>query len=384
MRLLLCVMSFLFNLSLNPFPLAWVDHTVMPRLTESVKRTKTAVSTGIQKAGDVVLGAREKRMKSIAIAQWEPGHKKRLLRTKVNMTKDEKPEFVLFFAHGYRPKTTGYDYSREKALTMVAPFLRSFRYVMYHPLFSVGPAYTTFGQKDDIEQLKFHLDRIIALTKDSSSDFYQLPIVCVGHSNGAATLISLFGTYPELAKNVSMALLFAAYADVRKTKFFHTLSQKILGVHVSNFGPRGAGLLYNSKEKAPIDFIQQELFPKGLPVFLVHAKDDPYVPLVSNFTLLSRAFRTHGYEEWLELCAFDRGGHGNFLMKSTKEDRQKLRDSLKKRIDRIVLKGSERALPLVGVSGIESPVSLKSASKDLVEQMLVDARCLVPLESDLV
>ena len=386
MRFLWYVAFLLFNLSLNSFPLAWADRTTLPKFgtavksaaSHAVKKTVTAVVNGVEKASEMLVDARLTRMQDVAHAQWKSDHKKRFLRTKVNMMQDEKPEFILFFAHGYRPKTSGYGYPREKATGMIAPFLRSFRYVMYHPLLSVGPAYTTFAQKDDIDQLKFHFDRVVALVRDPQSVYFGLPIVCVGHSNGASTFISLFGTYPEVAKSISLAVLFAPYADVRKTKYFHTISEKKVGSYLSKAGVRGAGVMYDPKQKAPIDFIKNNLFPRDLPVFLVHAQDDPYIPLVSNFTIFSRAFRAHGYEPWLHLFAFENGGHGQFLLRSKKEDRQKLRDSLRRFITCDVLKRPfiEPAAELsASVDVVEG-----SESKDLqvpnvlIEQMMVDAR----------
>jgi|GEM_PF-2201692 len=369
MRFLLCATSILFSLSVNALPLAWADNKTLPKVGTSIKtalengfnRAAELFSDGAQRAGSAFAQARLKRMQVLAEEQWAPTHKKRFLRTKVNMMPHEKPDFILFFAHGYRPKTSGYGYAKEKAVAMVAPFLRSFRYVMYHPLLSVGPAYTTFAQKDDIDQVKFHLDRVVALVSDPESAYYNLPIICVGHSNGAATLIALLGTYPDFAKNISVAVLFAPYADVRKTRFFHNISEKPTGSRVADAGPRISGIMYDPKQKSPIDFVNNELFPRELPTFLVHAEDDAYIPLASNFTVFANAFKKHNYEDHVHLFAFERGGHGGFLAKSQKEDRKKLRSSLKTLIDHDLLR-RPHAVPLKKEKIISEPI---------VEHMLV-------------
>lgn len=356
MRFVVFAASCLFSLSLNSFPLAWANSGALSRAGASAK---AAVSDGIAKVSEKLGQVRRSSMRELAEAQWKPEHKKRFLRTKVNMVQQEKPEFVMFFAHGYRPKTLGFGYPKEKVQTMVAPFLRAFKYVVYHPLLSVGPAYTTFAQKDDIDQVKFHLDRVIGLITDPKSPYYNLPLICAGHSNGASTLITLFGTYPDLAKSVALALLFAPYADVKKTRFFQGISENSAVAPVANHGPKISGLLYDSKGKTPMDFVEAELFSKDLPVFLVHSLDDKHIPMSANFTAFAQAFKDHGYAN-AKTFAFERGGHGDFLANSGKDERAEFRKSLRNFINRDILK---RAI----LSTDE-----ESSMGSVVEQLLVE------------
>lgn len=295
------------------------------------------VVTGVQAKVSQFAGKRLSVIKEVAEKQWKPEHQKKYLRTRVNMVLTDKPEFIVFFAHGYRPKLCNYEYSKSRALAHVVPFLKTFRFVVFHPLLSVGPLFTTFAQDDDIFQVKFHLDKILALVNDPTSPYYKLPVICAGHSNGASTLLATFGTNPDLAGKVSSLLLFAPYADVRNTTFFKNVSQGSLGHNLTSVGPRLSGIAYNSKKKAPLDYVTGELFPRKFPFYLIHCLDDKYVPMASNYRVLVKAFQEHGYSENMHLHSFEAGGHGSFSIKSLADDRKKLRSDLERFINALIL-----------------------------------------------
>ena len=302
------------------------------------------VASGVQAKVNHFAEKRLSVIKEVAEKQWKPEHQKKYLRTRINMVLKDKPEFIVFFAHGYRPKLCNYEYSKSRALVHVAPFLKKFRFVVFHPLLSVGPLYTTFAQDDDIYQVKFHLDKVLELVNNPASPYYKLPVICAGHSNGASTLLAMFGTNTDLSAKISSLLLFAPYADVRSTTFFHNVSQGSFGQRITSMGPRLSGLAYDSKKKSPLDYVTGELFPKKFPFYLIHCLDDKYVPMASNYRVLVKAFQEHGYSESMHLHSFEAGGHGSFSIKSIADDRKKLRNDLERFINVQILNKNDTSL----------------------------------------
>jgi hypothetical protein len=266
-------------------------------------------------------------IKLFASRQWTGDHLKKYLRTHENMTKNEKPQFIVFFAHGYRPFLPSFQYAKDRFLQYVAPFLRSFKYLAYHPLLKVGPKYTAFAQGSDVEQVKYHLDQVLAMTDNPESPLFNLPIIVAGHSNGSATIISLLGLHPELKDRIAGLLLFAPYADIRKTGFLQKIGSGAVVSRLVNRAPNAIGMRYDSSKKAPISYVLEGFFPR-LPVFLVHCKNDPLIPFSKNFLAFQKAFAQPQYADTFQGFAFERGAHGGFSSKSTKADRRELKKAL--------------------------------------------------------
>jgi len=297
-------------------------------VTDMSKRTKGAIS---EKISDTVSRYNEQigqEMRDFAVMQWGSDFHQRFLRSHINMTIDDKPQFIAFFAHGYRPTFPGYEYARGRFNHHLAPFLRKFRYVAYHPSLKVGPKYTSFGQDDDIAQVKYHLDRIIQMTQDPSHEYYGLPIIASGHSNGAATTVTMFGAHPELSEKVSGIVLFAPYTDIRRTKILNKPILAKMGGGAVNSAPILVGQRYDSNKKAPIDYVTSSLFPHSRDIFLIHASNDTVIPFGENYTVFVEAFKKNGYSNLLHLHPFETGGHGSFSLKANRDDRQKLRNDL--------------------------------------------------------
>jgi predicted esterase len=298
------------------------------RLINAARVAKNAISEKVNGAFSHYYEKTGQEMRDFAAMQWNADFHQRFLRSHVNMTVDDKPQFIAFFAHGYRPTFPGFEYARGRFNHHLAPFLKKFRYVAYHPSLKVGPKYTSFGQDDDIAQVKYHLDKIIEMTKDSSHEYYGLPILASGHSNGAATTVTMFGAHPELGEHVSGIILFAPYTDIRRTKILNKPILARLGGGAVNSAPSLIGQRYDLNKKAPIDYVTLSLFPHSRDIFLIHARNDTVIPFGENYVPLVEAFKRSGYSDLLHLHPFETGGHGSFSLKANRDDKNKLGDDL--------------------------------------------------------
>lgn len=337
-----------FTLLLLPWlcsamPAAWSMKVHAIVSSKNIADVSEAALSALQSKADAAMRQLEARrlvqIKEFAEDQWQDTFPQRYLRTRVNMKEGDLPQFIVFFAHGYRPKAPGLGYAGARFRDLMAPFLKGFRYVVFHPSLSVGPAVTTFAQDHDIFQVKYHLDKVLELTKNAESPYFGLPVVCVGHSNGASTLLAMCGAHAELAESLKSLVLFAPYADVRQASFLG----KITHQGIRNTVPHFSGFGYDVSKLAPIDYIKKHKFPKGLPVFLVHALDDPHVRYQPNYTSLVAAFKGCGYGAQLHEHSFATGRHGSFSLAGNKRDRLALKDNLAKFIHRDVLQEDESA-----------------------------------------
>ena len=316
--------------SLRAFPLGRAvqrANELGQTISAQAKEVKSRLSRDVKKNIDDFHDAIGDEIKAFASRQWESDYSHRYLRTYENMTNTEKPQFIVFFAHGYRPFLPSYEYAKGRFARHIAPFLRSFKYVAYHPLLKVGPKYTAFAQGSDVEQVKYHLDRVLAMTKNPESPFFNLPIIVAGHSNGAATMVSVLGCYPGLSQNVSGVLLFAPYVDIRKTNMLQKIAHRGVGSKVIDAAPFAIGMRYDVTKKAPIQYVLENSFPR-LPVFLIHCKNDSVIPFSQNFVAFQEAFSQPRYKDLFQGFPFEVGNHGGFSLKSTKEDRGALKKAL--------------------------------------------------------
>jgi len=286
-------------------------------------------------------------IKAFALHQWEAGYDDRFLYSYKNMTTNERPQFIVFFAHGYRPYLPTKRYASDRFSRHVAPFLEAFKYVAVHPLLKVGPLYTSFAQESDINQIKLHLDKVLERVANPQSTFFGLPVIIAGHSNGAATIISLLGSYPELSKKIFGALLYAPYADIRKTNMIHKVSLQGGSSALVDRVPLVIGTRYDGSKRAPIDYLKEGLFPR-MPVFLIHAKNDPVISFDQNYVAFESLFKEHEFGSLFHAHPFDLGAHGSFSVKSKKEDREKLRQDVTHFVSEHLLKPRSAQLGLFG------------------------------------
>ena len=291
-------------------------------------KAKAAVQDGAALAAKKIQERRLSELTKLAESQWVDDFHSDHLVSRMNMTDQEKPSFIVVFFHGYRPGFPGWKYALGRQQHILAPFLKDFKYLAYHPTLGVGPALTTFAQDHDVFQVKFHIDKVLELVKNADSECFGLPVLCVGHSNGAATLLATFGAHPELAQKVKGLVLFAPYSDVRNALFLGREKYQAIGDRVRNTMPIISGIGYKKDKLAPIDYIKNGSFPYRFPFFLIHCKDDPHVTFDANFLPLQSAFRAMGYGLGAHFHPFEKGRHGSFSKKSSRDDRKALKKDL--------------------------------------------------------
>lgn len=227
------------------------------------------------------------------------------------------PQFVVLFLHGFLGfnKFSGQDSWNEYAHKMV-PGLDGLSYLVYHPGLIQTKDVQSFAQDSDVYQAKLHLSFLadkVAQPKGSSVignyDISGLPILCVGHSNGGSTLISLLSEHHALAKKIKGAVLLAPYADLSAVSTIEKTGRLIGDV----FARIGARMLfapsYNPFGSSPVLNVALGKFPKELPLLIVSNRNDRVVSF-KNRELLSRAFTSHEkYKNTVQFLDLDTGGH---------------------------------------------------------------------------
>lgn len=234
----------------------------------------------------------------------------------VQVTPGAKPDFIVVFVHGFlgfRP-FDAYDSWNEVAHKIV-PALHGRNYVVYHPGLLQTKDVQSFAQGTDIDQVAFHVKKVITeIEKDadeSSVGGYSvsgLPLVLVGHSNGASTLISWLSQHHSVAQHVKGVVLLAPYADLREASTLAHVSQvssTVAGFGVKLFyAPR-----YSPTETTPAEYVQKGLFPVDLPTLVVSNVNDRVVPF-KNRNIFAQAFARHPkYKDSVVFLDLQTGGH---------------------------------------------------------------------------
>jgi len=235
---------------------------------------------------------------------------------KIEISPGASPEFVIVFIHGFLGFGAFNEFDAwNEFVHKIVPALHGRNYIVYHPGLLQTKDVQSFAQDSDVRQAALHIKKVIEeIAKndyESSVGGYSvagLPLVCVGHSNGASTLISLMSQHHEIAKEVDGMVLLSPYADFRQAS---TLAQ------VSRYSPVVAGVgakllyapQYSPTKKTPEDYVRAGLFPDDLPALFVNNRNDRIVPF-KNRDLFAVAFdKNQKYEQTVRFLDLDTGGH---------------------------------------------------------------------------
>ena len=260
---------------------------------------------------------RQNRIQSDQEKQWESSQNQADFKSDINLSADAKPQFLVLFVHGCKPYAP-YTYAKNRAHAVLVPFLQDYSYTIFHPRLTLDPFFVTFAQQDDIDQVIFHLKKIITLTQDPSSRYFKLPIMCTGHSNGAATLISLFATHPNTASAVAATLLIAPYAEILNSAIVNQAKEYPGGLLTSQLYLKTVAPWHDLSSPSPLQLAQSS-YPRTLPTLLIGSKDDWHVPHQDNYEKLDTVFKSHqksNYESFLMTT----GEHAKFTTLGKKEE----------------------------------------------------------------
>lgn len=259
-----------------------------------------------------ILYARPKSSESHAIEQWE----KPSSVHRVESTPGADPEFVLVFIHGFLGFGSFNEFdSWNECAHKIVPALQGRNYVVYHPGLLQTKDVQSFAQDSDVQQVAFHLRHVIGEIKkdsdESSLGGYSvsgLPLLCVGHSNGASTLVCLMSQHPEIAKDIDGLLLLSPYADLRQASTLARVSK--VSSLVAGFGAKVFfAPQYSPTKKSPEKYVKDGQFPEYLPTLFVNNRNDHIVPF-KNRHLFALAFDAHQkYEPSVRFLDLDTGGH---------------------------------------------------------------------------
>ena len=210
------------------------------------------------------------------------------------------PDFIpassnawVFYAHGYpgpialTPQEAYEDFNSYRHFL---PFEKELH--VYAPGFDFSRETTSMSQEYDAHQLKRHLEGYILKKKQLDP---EKPLICIGHSNGASTLLATLCMYPEIAEHISLIILLAPFASITNNtyrRFFSSDAAMARAVQVA-MAPR-----YSHQKKSPVEWIETQQLRRNMPIVLIHAQDDSFIP-VSNFYQLQDAFLNNGYTKLL-------------------------------------------------------------------------------------
>ena len=235
---------------------------------------------------------------------------------KVEMTPGAEPEFVIVFIHGFLGFGSFNEFdSWNEFVHKIVPALHGRNYVVYHPGLLQTKDVQSFAQDSDVKQAAFHIQRVIdEIKKDSTESsvggysISGLPLLCVGHSNGASTLVSLMSQHPEIAENVDGLLLLSPYADLREASTLARVNK--VSSLVAGFGAKlFFAPQYSPSKKTPEMYVKEGLFPHLVPTLFVNNRNDHIVPF-KNRHLFALAFDSHHkYEQSVRFLDLDTGGH---------------------------------------------------------------------------
>lgn len=196
---------------------------------------------------------------------------------------------IIFYVHGFMPfratdKTSYYFFSPLKAC------LSDVCYSLCTPGLDGSRKFLSFAQGFDTYQVEEHLQRLLQKRAEICPN---TPVLCIGHSNGAATLTALLCSNHSLARQVNGVILLGGYADVTHASLMATwpewLGGKITARKIMRLllAPNHDGMVVS-----PVACVEKGYYPQGLPTLLVHSRKDGIVPY-TNFEMLKVAFEAH-------------------------------------------------------------------------------------------
>jgi predicted esterase len=215
------------------------------------------------------------------------------------------PDVCVFFAHGYgNPSMT----PRAAAIECrYREYLLPQKYTcaMYAPALNFSKRYVSFAQRYDVFQVAAHLLGFIDYCK---KEFPGKKIICMGHSNGASTLLVALCKYPELAKQIDLLVLLAPYADVSLVSARKFVPKFLRYERVVRYGVKFvAAPNYSPSKKSPANYVKMNPLFRDLPVVMIHALDDRVIP-VRNQDLLFNALKGADHEKIFK-SKMSSGGH---------------------------------------------------------------------------
>ncbi|MBM3894104.1 hypothetical protein FJ366_00675 [Candidatus Dependentiae bacterium] len=209
----------------------------------------------------------------------------------------------LFFAHGYPgPINLTRDEAQENLLSQSFFLPPSINFYSYAPGLCFLRNITNLGQGNDIAQIEKHLRAFIEHKKNHAPD---KPLIVMGHSNGASSLIVTLCKHPELANNIAHIILLAPYANILDNRYKSIFKKKkeMVSAIQKTIAPG-----YSPDEKNPIEWISSCLLPnQNIPITLIHAQDDSFIN-ISHSKLIKKTLRSAKYAN-VSLFTIPNGDH---------------------------------------------------------------------------
>ena len=210
---------------------------------------------------------------------WVPRHEQ--------LAPEKRSECIIFYVHGYMGPIKGTPWYSHYAFCPLESSLRNFRYVVCNPGLDGRKKYMSFAQGFDAYQVEKHLERLVF---ECSKKNIQVPIICIGHSNGASTLISVLCNNHKLSSQVSGIILLAPYADLAEAVVCQKVPSFLGGRAIAC---KAIKLLlaskYNLTIPSPVQRVEKGMYPLNVPTLLAHSKADLLLPY-NNFEMLKTAF----------------------------------------------------------------------------------------------
>ena len=237
----------------------------------------------------------------------------------------KKPEFVVLFVHGFLGFGAFNEYdSWNEFVHKMSPVLDGKSYVVYHPGLRQTKDVQSFAQDYDVHQVRFHLNKVVAEVKknpdESSLGGYSvsgLPIVGIGHSNGASTFLALTSRSHDDAKKLAGLMLLSPYADLTEASVFAKLKRWTSSWLVGKSTQLFFAPQYSPSKRSPLEYVEHGLFPDFLPTLFVNNRNDHVVPF-KNRQLFSEAFQKNSkYAKTVTFIDLTTGGH-NWAWKRVK------------------------------------------------------------------
>lgn len=258
---------------------------------------------------------KQRELRKYAQRQWESPaavHREGLVGS--------SPKFVVLFIHGFLGfEEFGWENGWNEYVGRFVPALQGLSYVVYHPGLNQTKDYQSFAQSLDVYQVRQHLEKVIEEVDKPSEEsslgghsVAGLPILCIGHSNGAATLVSLVSQHPSLAQRIQSLVVWAPYADIREASTLARIKSLPGGSFIAGNGMRLLyAPMYDAAHPTPVDHVRTKKFPEDLPTLFIYSHNDHVVPF-KNCELFKTAFAAHlGCEQsgLVSMLEMHSGGH---------------------------------------------------------------------------
>lgn len=261
-------------------------------------RHKTAVVEVVEVEGEHVTAAqlenfiaepalREKLDKFITF-QWTKHRSAWLPSFSKDVSNKTSEQFILFYAHGYMGPIRANPTLVEFAFAPIERALKDFTFRVCNPALDGRRRFQSFAQGYDVYQVERHLERLI---EERNSLFPHLPIICVSHSNGAATLLVALCRNPSLQKNIAGVVFLAPYADMMEVARVKRVADYLGGPSTARKALNAlVAPNYDATKMTPLEYVQKGHYSDALPTLLAHPRNDGVVPY-KNFELLKSAFQ---------------------------------------------------------------------------------------------